>query len=198
MRADPLPPITRAAPIASPRWPRAYLTRESSSTSRRMSRKSRPALSASVITLLENDPGEADGRRSPPRSRLREIALENLPRPVVRSLSKSRLLAPRTSRSIFRGARSLTIAMAAPTSGRRPPSAYLHLGLYAYRRDFLLQLATLPPSPLELTEKLEQLRACLKPVIASPVGIVDEPSVGIDTPDDYRRFVDRWRAGQSG
>ena len=33
--------------------------------------------------------------------------------------------------------------------------AYLHLGLYAYRRDFLLGLATMPPSPLERTEKLE-------------------------------------------
>lgn len=74
-----------------------------------------------------------------------------------------------------------------------PPHAYLHLGLYAYRRDFLLKLATMPPSPLERLEKLEQLRV-LEEGYPIAVGIVDEPSVGIDTPEDYRRFVERWRA----
>jgi 3-deoxy-manno-octulosonate cytidylyltransferase (CMP-KDO synthetase) len=80
-------------------------------------------------------------------------------------------------------------------SSRPPgqPLAYLHLGLYAYRRDFLLALATLPPSPLESTERLEQLRV-LESGRPIAVGIVDEPSVGIDTPEDYRRFVARWRA----
>ena len=80
-------------------------------------------------------------------------------------------------------------------SSRPPwqPLAYLHLGLYAYRRDFLLELATLPPSPLESAERLEQLRV-LESGRPIAVGIVDEPSVGIDTPEDYRRFVARWRA----
>ncbi|HWE40406.1 MAG TPA: 3-deoxy-manno-octulosonate cytidylyltransferase [Isosphaeraceae bacterium] len=75
------------------------------------------------------------------------------------------------------------------------PPALLHLGLYAYRRDFLLSLAKLPPSPLELAEKLEQLRV-LEAGFPIAVGLVDEPSVGIDTPDDYRRFVARWHARQ--
>lgn len=74
--------------------------------------------------------------------------------------------------------------------------AYLHLGLYAYRRDFLLELANLPPSPLETTEKLEQLRV-LEAGYRIAVGIVDEPSVGIDTPDEYRQFVARWRASHA-
>ncbi len=73
------------------------------------------------------------------------------------------------------------------------PPALLHLGLYAYRRDFLLGLAALPPSPLELAEKLEQLRV-LEAGYPIAVGVVDEPGVGIDTPEDYRRFVDRQRA----
>jgi len=73
------------------------------------------------------------------------------------------------------------------------PIAYLHLGLYAYRRDFLLQLNTLPASPLEAAEKLEQLRV-LEAGYPIAVGLVDEPSVGIDTPDDYARFIERWRA----
>ncbi len=73
------------------------------------------------------------------------------------------------------------------------PLGLLHLGLYAYRRDFVLKLATLPPSPLELSEKLEQLRVLeLGQPIA--VGIVHERSVGIDTPEDYRKFVLRWKA----
>jgi 3-deoxy-manno-octulosonate cytidylyltransferase (CMP-KDO synthetase) len=66
----------------------------------------------------------------------------------------------------------------------------LHLGLYAYRREFLLRLSTLPPSPLERAEKLEQLRV-LEAGFGIAVGIVEEPSVGVDTPEDYRRFVER-------
>ncbi len=73
-----------------------------------------------------------------------------------------------------------------------PPAALLHLGLYAYRRDFLLRLADIPPSPLESAEKLEQLRV-LEAGDPIALGIVQERSVGIDTPDDYRRFVERWK-----
>jgi 3-deoxy-manno-octulosonate cytidylyltransferase (CMP-KDO synthetase) len=73
-----------------------------------------------------------------------------------------------------------------------PPSALLHLGIYAYRRDFLLGLAKLPPSTLETAEKLEQLRV-LEAGWPIALGIVQERSIGIDTPEDYRRFVDRWR-----
>jgi 3-deoxy-manno-octulosonate cytidylyltransferase (CMP-KDO synthetase) len=71
--------------------------------------------------------------------------------------------------------------------------AHLHLGLYAYRREFLLKLASLPQSPLESAEKLEQLRV-LEAGYPIAVGVVDEPSIGIDTSEDYRRFVERWRA----
>jgi 3-deoxy-manno-octulosonate cytidylyltransferase (CMP-KDO synthetase) len=77
------------------------------------------------------------------------------------------------------------------------PVAYLHLGLYAYRREFLLSLGSLPPSPLEAAEKLEQLRV-LEAGYPIAVGIVEEPSVGIDTPEDYRRFVERWRLSTVG
>ena len=81
-----------------------------------------------------------------------------------------------------------------PDRGLNPdPIAHLHLGLYAYRRDFLLNLKQLPPSPLEASEKLEQLRV-IQAGYPIAIGIVDEPGVGIDTPEDYRRFVERWRA----
>ncbi len=74
-----------------------------------------------------------------------------------------------------------------------PPVALLHLGIYAYRRDFLLDYSNLPPSPLENAEKLEQLRV-LEAGHPIALGVVAERSIGIDTPEDYRRFVERWRA----
>lgn len=69
----------------------------------------------------------------------------------------------------------------------------LHLGIYAYRRDFLLQLTRLTPSRLEQLEKLEQLRA-LEAGARIQVAIVEHHSVGIDTPEDYARFVERHRS----
>ncbi len=71
-----------------------------------------------------------------------------------------------------------------------PSPWLLHVGLYAYRRDFLLQLTSLPPSPLEQLEKLEQLRA-LQAGARIAVAVVDHAAVGIDTPDDYKAFVQR-------
>ncbi len=68
-----------------------------------------------------------------------------------------------------------------------------HVGLYAYRRDFLMRLTQLPPSPLERLEKLEQLRV-LHAGATIQIGVVAEASFGIDTPADYHRFVLR-RAG---
>ena len=68
----------------------------------------------------------------------------------------------------------------------------LHLGLYAYRADFLLRLAKLPPSRLEKLEKLEQLRV-LELGANIQVAVVQQRSVGIDTPEDYARFVERMR-----
>ena len=68
----------------------------------------------------------------------------------------------------------------------------LHMGLYAYRREFLMKLAKLPVSRLEGMEKLEQLRA-LEAGATIPVGIAEHPAVGIDTPEDYARFVARRR-----
>ena len=69
----------------------------------------------------------------------------------------------------------------------------LHLGIYAYRREYLFQLTRLPQSRLEQLEKLEQLRA-LEAGATIQVATVEHRSVGIDTPDDYARFVERQRS----
>lgn len=67
-----------------------------------------------------------------------------------------------------------------------PP--WKHRGVYAFRRTALLQAATWPTAPLERQERLEQLRwlhqgARIR-VVATP-----RDGIGIDTPEDYRRFV---------
>jgi 3-deoxy-manno-octulosonate cytidylyltransferase (CMP-KDO synthetase) len=78
-----------------------------------------------------------------------------------------------------------------PSLGR--PPFLQHVGLYAYRRDFLLQLAELPPAPLEALEKLEQLRV-LHAGHAITVGVVDHAGQGIDTQADYDAFVSACRS----
>src|SRR5215213_4392451 len=60
---------------------------------------------------------------------------------------------------------------------------YHHIGLYAYRRAALQRFVALPPSPLEMQEKLEQLRA-LEAGMRIDIGIVDTVPRGVDTPAD--------------
>ena len=74
------------------------------------------------------------------------------------------------------------------------PHVYLgHVGLYAFRRDFLFRFASLDPTPLEAHEGLEQLRA-LEHGYRIIVGVSSYRALGIDTPEDYREFLQRWRA----
>ena len=67
-----------------------------------------------------------------------------------------------------------------------------HLGIYAYRKDFLLKITKLPQSMLEKTECLEQLRV-IENGYKILVGIVEKDSDGIDTPDQYAQFVKRYK-----
>ncbi|MCC9604419.1 3-deoxy-manno-octulosonate cytidylyltransferase [Blastopirellula sp. JC732] len=71
-----------------------------------------------------------------------------------------------------------------------PPHFLMHLGIYAYRRDFLLRIAAAPRTEIEKLESLEQLRV-LSMGESIHVGIVNEASSGIDTPSDYAAFVSR-------
>lgn len=74
-----------------------------------------------------------------------------------------------------------------------PPNFFQHLGLYAYRREFLEQFRKLARSPLEKLESLEQLRV-LEAGHAIWIGVVEEASSGIDTPADYAAFVRRMQS----
>ena len=63
---------------------------------------------------------------------------------------------------------------------------YHHIGIYAYRRNALEKFVSLKPSPLELRERLEQLRA-LENGMRIDVAIVDTVPLGVDTPADLER-----------
>ena len=63
---------------------------------------------------------------------------------------------------------------------------YHHIGIYAYRRAALHRFVSLPPSPLEKREKLEQLRA-LEDGLQIGVAVVDTVPLGVDTPEDLAR-----------
>ena len=84
--------------------------------------------------------------------------------------------------------------LAWPPPEDTPPQCLQHLGIYAYKRDFLLQLNQLPPSRLESTEKLEQLRF-LEAGHRIVVDVIDQAPRGIDTRDDYEAFLSRQRNG---
>lgn len=65
-----------------------------------------------------------------------------------------------------------------------------HLGIYAYRKDFLLKITQLPQTPLEKSESLEQLRA-IENGYSILTANVKHSCEGIDTPQQYSAFVAR-------
>jgi 3-deoxy-manno-octulosonate cytidylyltransferase (CMP-KDO synthetase) len=83
-----------------------------------------------------------------------------------------------------------------PDFSAQPPRFLQHLGIYAYRREFLLRIAATPPHPLELSEKLEQLRV-LGMGGKIRIGLVARAHRGVDTADDYAAFVRSYREGES-
>ncbi|WP_349358996.1 3-deoxy-manno-octulosonate cytidylyltransferase [Stappia sp.] len=69
------------------------------------------------------------------------------------------------------------------TAPHGPGPLYQHIGIYAYRRAALARFVSLPPSPLELREKLEQLRA-LEAGMRIDVSLVDSTPMDVNTPAD--------------
>jgi 3-deoxy-manno-octulosonate cytidylyltransferase (CMP-KDO synthetase) len=66
------------------------------------------------------------------------------------------------------------------------PKAYQHMGLYGYRPGWLQEMAVLKPTPLELTEKLEQLRA-MENGVTIRAAIRDVASISVDVPGDVKK-----------
>lgn len=82
------------------------------------------------------------------------------------------------------GGRALYFSRATAPWGDGP--LYHHIGLYAFRRAALERFVGLPPSPLEIRERLEQLRA-LEAGMRIEVTFVDTVPLGVDTPADLER-----------
>lgn len=78
----------------------------------------------------------------------------------------------------------------------RTPHPLKHISIYGYRKEFLLKMASMRPTSLELIERLEQLRSVEKG-LRIRVGITQFDSYGIDTAEDYEAFVRRWRSLQA-
>ena len=166
-----------------------------------------------VIRLLEGDCPDfraatrsADpkmGLSPSPNTEIETVPLEEQPEAVMATLatpirSRRQLEDPACVKVVFdHGGRALYFSRSPIPCPRQwedrllsadPPYFYQHVGLYAYRREFLLKLAEMPQSALEKIEQLEQLRV-LEAGYPILVGVVDEPTFGIDTPEDYRKFV---------
>jgi 3-deoxy-manno-octulosonate cytidylyltransferase (CMP-KDO synthetase) len=82
-----------------------------------------------------------------------------------------------------------------PDFSQRPSPFLLHIGMYAYRRSFLMQMAKIPMHPFEKLEKLEQLRV-LGAGFSINLGIVEERTMGVDTREDYEKFIADYRRFQ--
>lgn len=90
--------------------------------------------------------------------------------------------------------RSPLPSLGSPERPAGEPLCLRHVGIYAYAPAFLQTFCALPPAPLERRERLEQLRA-LWHGHRIQVAVVPAQGVrGIDTPEDYARFLARWRA----
>lgn len=71
-------------------------------------------------------------------------------------------------------------------------SHYRHIGIYAYRADVLAKITKLEQSPLEIAERLEQLR-WLENGYCIRIGITETPTIGIDTPEDLEKAINWYR-----
>ncbi len=139
-----------------------------------------------VVGLLENDPTAVMATLATPihsRKQLEDPA-------CVKVVFDEQGRALYFSRSVIPHPRDWEDRLLEPDAG----CFFQHIGLYAYRREFLLQLAQMPPVLLEQVESLEQLRvlAAGKTIM---VGVCREATVGIDTPEDYQAFVSRRKKG---
>jgi 3-deoxy-manno-octulosonate cytidylyltransferase (CMP-KDO synthetase) len=138
-----------------------------------------PSVMARVAQVLREVPGSDIGTAVAPVESLREFLDPNCVKALCaadgRALYFSRAPVPWPRDNV---------------AGDRPTEfagAWRHIGIYAYRVSSLFQFAALPPTRLEMTEKLEQLRALEHGMHIHLVMLTEVPAAGVDTPEDLER-----------
>lgn len=136
-----------------------------------------------AVAVLEEDPTLPMATLSLP---LRD-GEEMLSPAVVKVVTDAKDDALYFSRSPIPHLRSAADPRAAAEEAVARGLARKHVGLYVYRRDALVRFASLPPSPLEEAEGLEQLRALHHGMRIRVVPMSGEGGVAVDTPQDLER-----------
>jgi 3-deoxy-manno-octulosonate cytidylyltransferase (CMP-KDO synthetase) len=139
-----------------------------------------PDVVARVARALREVPGSEIGTAAAPIQSLQEFLDPNCVKALCaadgRALYFSRAPVPWPRDSV---------------SAQRPTEfagAWRHIGIYAYRAGSLLKFAALTPTQLEVTEKLEQLRALEHGMHIHVVKLAELPPAGVDTPEDLQRM----------
>ena len=142
-----------------------------------------------LARLLVDNPDYPMATLAAPFDSTEQIANPNIVKVVVTSI-EYRASSIKATRAIYFS--RAPIPYDREKSGVGNVRQYLrHLGIYAYRKEFLLKITALPQTTLEKIEKLEQLRAIENgfPIL---VGKVKHTCDGIDTPQQYAEFVKRY------
>jgi len=141
-----------------------------------------------LARLLMDNPDYPTATLAAPFENPEQIADPNIVKVVVTS-DERRATSDEPGRAIYFS--RAPIPYDREKSGVGPANQYLrHVGIYAYRKEFLLKITALPQSRLEKIEKLEQLRA-IENGYNILVGKVKHTCDGIDTPEQYADFVAR-------
>jgi 3-deoxy-manno-octulosonate cytidylyltransferase (CMP-KDO synthetase) len=133
------------------------------------------AIDAAILPLLHED----------------EIQMATLKKRIedpreIGDLNVVKVVTDRAGNAIYFSRSPIPYVRASESLGAGPSAYYKHIGLYVYRRDFLLGYSDLPVGPLEEAERLEQLRALEN---GYPIRVVETEyeSMGVDTPEDLER-----------
>ena len=150
-----------------------------------------------VVNLQGDEPSMPAEVVSKVAGALREVALSDMATAVAPIESLREFLDPNCVKALrAANGRALYFSRAAVPWPRdnvvagEPTSfagAWRHIGIYAYRVRSLLQFAAWPPTALETTEKLEQLRALEHGMHIHLVTLAQSPPPGVDTPEDLER-----------
>jgi len=139
-----------------------------------------PAIIDQLVTLMNDNPEAPVGTLVKRIESYEDLNNSNIPKVVVNNdwyaLYFSRSVIPFFRDEIHQ------------TQRIKNSNYYQHIGLYIYRRDFLIKLVKLPISKLEQIEQLEQLRI-LENGYKIKVALTESNSIGVDTPEDIDRVV---------